>query len=194
MCKLETLLQSEVTVVTSSEAAAAMAGVGVGAALGDSAKTPPLLRRRKRNLSRRAGERDRDSAGGLAGGGGGVGLGGAGGGGGGVLLGDRSERGMLAEERRERREMGESHSGNNLETGRCQENWHTLTHTDMLLTDTLASICLLSPLSLSLSFSGLPPAFSLSHTSTGHPHYFHTLSSFPLFFSWAKYTAGCLVF
>ncbi|XP_041964316.1 protein Aster-A isoform X3 [Alosa sapidissima] len=80
VCKLETLLQSEVTVVTASEAAAAAA---------DSAKTPPALRRRKRNLSRRAGERE--AAGAAAGGGGGA-------------AGERAERGMADE--RERRETG----------------------------------------------------------------------------------------
>lgn len=53
MCKLETLLQSEVTVVTAAEA--------VGA---DAAKTPPALRRRKRACSRRQGERDRERDGG----------------------------------------------------------------------------------------------------------------------------------
>lgn len=89
VCKLETLLQSEVTVVTASEAAAAAAA--------DSAKTPPSLRRRKRNLSRRAGERERerDAAGAAAGGGGGV-------------AGDRAERGKAEE--RDRRETGESAS------------------------------------------------------------------------------------
>ncbi|KAG9335429.1 hypothetical protein JZ751_004751 [Albula glossodonta] len=50
VCKLETLLQSEVSVVG--------AGEGVAA---DAAKTPPALRRRKRNCSRRAGERERDA-------------------------------------------------------------------------------------------------------------------------------------
>ncbi|KAI1894795.1 hypothetical protein AGOR_G00119420 [Albula goreensis] len=65
VCKLETLLQSEVSVVG--------AGKGVAA---DAAKTPPALRRRKRNCSRRAGERERDaggSVGGERGGGGGPG-------------------------------------------------------------------------------------------------------------------------
>ncbi|KAK2844947.1 hypothetical protein Q5P01_011606 [Channa striata] len=52
VCKLETLLQSEVSVVTSAEA--------VGA---DAAKTPPALRRRKRVCSRRPGERERDGGG-----------------------------------------------------------------------------------------------------------------------------------
>ncbi|XP_046883053.1 protein Aster-A isoform X2 [Hypomesus transpacificus] len=47
--KLETLLQSEVTVVTTGEA--------VGA---DAAKTPPALRRRKRTCSRRQVERERE--------------------------------------------------------------------------------------------------------------------------------------
>ena len=49
MLKLETLLQSEVTVVTTGEA--------VGA---DAAKTPPALRRRKRTCSRRQVERERE--------------------------------------------------------------------------------------------------------------------------------------
>ncbi|XP_029929339.1 protein Aster-A isoform X2 [Myripristis murdjan] len=49
VCKLETLLQSEVSVVTTGEA--------VGA---DAAKTPPSLRRRKRTCSRRQGERERE--------------------------------------------------------------------------------------------------------------------------------------
>ncbi|KAM4600501.1 protein Aster-A isoform 2-T2 [Polymixia lowei] len=52
VCKLETLLQSEVSVVTTGEA--------VG---GDAAKTPPALRRRKRTCSRRQGERDGAGAG-----------------------------------------------------------------------------------------------------------------------------------
>ncbi|XP_028280381.1 protein Aster-A-like isoform X3 [Parambassis ranga] len=56
--KLETLLQSEVTVVTTGEA--------VGA---DAAKTPPALRRRKRACSRRQGERERERDGGGMGGG-----------------------------------------------------------------------------------------------------------------------------
>lgn len=54
VCKLETLLQTEVTVVTTGEA--------VGA---DAAKTPPALRRRKRTCSRRQGERERDREGGV---------------------------------------------------------------------------------------------------------------------------------
>lgn len=54
VCKLETLLQTEVTVVTTGEA--------VGA---DAAKTPPTLRRRKRTCSRRQGERERDREGGV---------------------------------------------------------------------------------------------------------------------------------
>lgn len=58
MCKLETLLQSEVSVVTTGEA--------VGA---DAAKTPPALRRRKRTCSRRQGERERERDGGGVGGG-----------------------------------------------------------------------------------------------------------------------------
>lgn len=53
VCKLETLLQTEVSVVTTGEA--------VGA---DAAKTPPGLRRRKRACSRRQGERERDREGG----------------------------------------------------------------------------------------------------------------------------------
>ncbi|XP_039974797.1 protein Aster-A isoform X2 [Xiphias gladius] len=53
VCKLETLLQSEVSVVTTGEA--------VGA---DAAKTPPALRRRKRTCSRRQGERERERDGG----------------------------------------------------------------------------------------------------------------------------------
>lgn len=56
MCKLETLLQTEVTVVTTGEA------VGT-----DAAKTPPGLRRRKRACSRRQGEREREREGGGAG-------------------------------------------------------------------------------------------------------------------------------
>ncbi|XP_016147943.1 GRAM domain-containing protein 1A-like [Sinocyclocheilus grahami] len=58
VCKLETLLQSEVSVVSTGEVPSA-----------DSAKTPPGLRRRKRNCPRRAGERERERDG--AGGGGG---------------------------------------------------------------------------------------------------------------------------
>ncbi|XP_070767648.1 protein Aster-A [Enoplosus armatus] len=53
VCKLETLLQSEVSVVTTGEA--------VGA---DAAKTPPALRRRKRTCSRRQGEKEREREGG----------------------------------------------------------------------------------------------------------------------------------
>ncbi|XP_029359460.1 protein Aster-A [Echeneis naucrates] len=53
VCKLETLLQSEVSVVTTGEV--------VGA---DAAKTPPGLRRRKRTCSRRQGERERERDGG----------------------------------------------------------------------------------------------------------------------------------
>ncbi|XP_024114050.1 protein Aster-A [Oryzias melastigma] len=71
VCKLETLLQSEVTVVTTGDV--------VGA---DAAKTPPSLRRRKRTLSRRPGDRE------------------AGGGG----PGDRGDRGVGEE--RDRRETG----------------------------------------------------------------------------------------
>uniref|UniRef100_A0A673M8L7 GRAM domain-containing protein 1A-like n=1 Tax=Sinocyclocheilus rhinocerous TaxID=307959 RepID=A0A673M8L7_9TELE len=58
VCKLETLLQSEVSVMSTGEVPSA-----------DSAKTPPGLRRRKRNCPRRAGERERERDG--AGGGGG---------------------------------------------------------------------------------------------------------------------------
>ncbi|XP_074508760.1 protein Aster-A isoform X4 [Sebastes fasciatus] len=53
VCKLETLLQTEVTVVTAGEAAGA-----------DAAKTPPPLRRRKRTCSRRQGEKEREREGG----------------------------------------------------------------------------------------------------------------------------------
>ncbi|XP_045071024.1 protein Aster-A isoform X5 [Coregonus clupeaformis] len=52
VCKLETLLQSEVSVVTSGDA--------VGA---DAAKTPPALRRRKRTCSWRQGDREREGGG-----------------------------------------------------------------------------------------------------------------------------------
>ncbi|KAM6909921.1 protein Aster-A [Xenentodon cancila] len=52
VCKLETLLQSEVSVVTTGDA--------VGA---DAAKTPPALRRRKRACSRRQGDREREGGG-----------------------------------------------------------------------------------------------------------------------------------
>ncbi|XP_071239343.1 protein Aster-A-like isoform X1 [Salvelinus alpinus] len=52
VCKLETLLQSEVSVVTSGDV--------VGA---DSAKTPPAMRRRKRTCSRRPGDREREGGG-----------------------------------------------------------------------------------------------------------------------------------
>ncbi|XP_072316216.1 protein Aster-A isoform X2 [Eucyclogobius newberryi] len=62
VCKLETLLQSEVSVVTTGEP--------VGP---DAAKTPPSLRRRKRTCSRRQGDREREREGaGLLGGGVGV--------------------------------------------------------------------------------------------------------------------------
>ncbi|KAM9309593.1 protein Aster-A isoform 2-T2 [Pholidichthys leucotaenia] len=71
LCKLETLLQSEVTVVTAGEAMGA-----------DAAKTPPSLRRRKRACSRRQGDREREREGG------------------GVGAGERGERGV-GEERRE---------------------------------------------------------------------------------------------
>lgn len=73
MCKLETLLQSEVSVVTTGEA--------VGA---DAAKTPPALRRRKRTCSRRQGEKEREREGG------------------GMGTGDRGDRGVGEErDRRE---------------------------------------------------------------------------------------------
>ncbi|XP_050931925.1 protein Aster-A isoform X3 [Lates calcarifer] len=73
VCKLETLLQAEVSVVTTGEA--------VGA---DTAKTPPALRRRKRTCSRRQGERERERDGG------------------GVGPGERGDRGVGEErERRE---------------------------------------------------------------------------------------------
>ncbi|XP_076004584.1 protein Aster-A isoform X2 [Genypterus blacodes] len=52
VCKLETLLQSEVSVVTTGETAGP-----------DSAKTPPALRRRKRTCSRRPGDREREGGG-----------------------------------------------------------------------------------------------------------------------------------
>ncbi|XP_051999756.1 protein Aster-A-like isoform X1 [Xyrauchen texanus] len=52
VCKLETLLQTEVSVVSTGEAASA-----------DSAKTNPTLRRRKRNYPRRAGDREREREG-----------------------------------------------------------------------------------------------------------------------------------
>ncbi|KAM3614641.1 uncharacterized protein V6R79_017378 [Siganus canaliculatus] len=74
VCKLETLLQSEVSVVTTGEA--------VGAA--DAAKTPPALRRRKRACSRRQGEKEREREGGVMG------------------AGDRGDRGVGEE--RDRRE------------------------------------------------------------------------------------------
>ncbi|XP_070822221.1 protein Aster-A isoform X3 [Chaetodon trifascialis] len=73
VCKLETLLQSEVSVVTTGEA--------VGA---DAAKTPPALRRRKRACSRRQGEKEREREGG------------------GMGAGDRGDRGVGEErDRRE---------------------------------------------------------------------------------------------
>ncbi|XP_041798422.1 protein Aster-A isoform X2 [Chelmon rostratus] len=73
VCKLETLLQSEVSVVTTGEA--------VGA---DAAKTPPALRRRKRTCSRRQGEKEREREGG------------------GMGTGDRGDRGVGEErDRRE---------------------------------------------------------------------------------------------
>uniref|UniRef100_A0A673MD85 GRAM domain-containing protein 1A-like n=1 Tax=Sinocyclocheilus rhinocerous TaxID=307959 RepID=A0A673MD85_9TELE len=77
VCKLETLLQSEVSVMSTGEVPSA-----------DSAKTPPGLRRRKRNCPRRAGERERERDG-------------AGGGGG-----ERGNRGIGDE--RERRAAGKS--------------------------------------------------------------------------------------
>uniref|UniRef100_A0A8C2L578 GRAM domain containing 1A n=1 Tax=Cyprinus carpio TaxID=7962 RepID=A0A8C2L578_CYPCA len=77
VCKLETLLQSDVSVVSTGDLPSA-----------DSAKTPPGLRRRKRNCPRRAGERERERDG-------------AGGGGG-----ERGDRGNGDE--REGREAGES--------------------------------------------------------------------------------------
>ncbi|XP_056618039.1 protein Aster-A isoform X3 [Triplophysa dalaica] len=52
VCKLETLLQTDVTVVSAGEAASA-----------GSAKTAPGLRRRKRNCPRRAGDREREGTG-----------------------------------------------------------------------------------------------------------------------------------
>ncbi|XP_051922620.1 protein Aster-A isoform X1 [Hippocampus zosterae] len=52
VCKLETLLQSEVTVVTSRDATSAA----------EATKTPPALRRRKRTCSRRQGDRDGGAA------------------------------------------------------------------------------------------------------------------------------------
>ncbi|XP_061737893.1 protein Aster-A isoform X2 [Nerophis ophidion] len=53
VCKLETLLQTEVTVVTTGGATSAA----------ETARSPPALRRRKRNCSRRQGERERDGEG-----------------------------------------------------------------------------------------------------------------------------------
>ncbi|XP_041843851.1 protein Aster-A isoform X2 [Melanotaenia boesemani] len=81
VCKLETLLQTEVTVVTTGEA--------VGA---DATKTPPSLRRRKRACSRRQGERDRERDRERDGGG--------------VGSGDRGDR--RVSEERDRRETGAS--------------------------------------------------------------------------------------
>ncbi|XP_028837812.1 protein Aster-A isoform X2 [Denticeps clupeoides] len=75
VCKLETLMQTEVSVVSASEVTAA-----------DAAKTPPSLRRRKRNLSRRAGEREREREGA------------------GITGGERGDR-VIGEER-EKRETG----------------------------------------------------------------------------------------
>ncbi|XP_016137622.1 GRAM domain-containing protein 1A-like [Sinocyclocheilus grahami] len=75
VCKLETLLQSDISVVSTGVVPSA-----------DSAKTPPGLRRRKRNCPRRAGEREREREG-------------AGGG-----AGERGDRGIGVE--RERREAG----------------------------------------------------------------------------------------
>lgn len=56
VCKLETLLQNEVSVVA--------AGESVGA---DAAKTPPSLRRRKRACSRRQGDKEKEREGGGSG-------------------------------------------------------------------------------------------------------------------------------
>lgn len=56
VCKLETLLQNEVSVVAAGEA--------VGA---DAAKTPPSLRRRKRACSRRQGDKEKEREGGGSG-------------------------------------------------------------------------------------------------------------------------------
>lgn len=56
VCKLETLLRNEVSVVAAGEA--------VGA---DAAKTPPSLRRRKRACSRRQGDKEKEREGGGAG-------------------------------------------------------------------------------------------------------------------------------
>lgn len=73
MCKLETLLQSEVSVVTTGEP--------VGA---DAAKNPAALRRRKRTCSRRQGEKEKEREGG------------------GMGAGDRGDRGVGEErDRRE---------------------------------------------------------------------------------------------
>ncbi|XP_034467719.1 protein Aster-A isoform X3 [Hippoglossus hippoglossus] len=73
VCKLETLLQSEVSVVAAGDAAGA-----------DAIKTPPGLRRRKRTCLRRPGERERERDGGGSG------------------TGERGDRGMGEErERRE---------------------------------------------------------------------------------------------
>lgn len=77
VCKLETLLQTEVSVVTTGEA--------VGA---DAAKTPPALRRRKRTCSRRQGEKEREREGG------------------GMGTGDRGDRGV-GEERDRREASGQ---------------------------------------------------------------------------------------
>ncbi|XP_049902938.1 protein Aster-A isoform X1 [Epinephelus moara] len=77
VCKLETLLQTEVSVVTTGEA--------VGA---DAAKTPPALRRRKRTCSRRQGEKEREREGG------------------GMGAGDRGDRGV-GEERDRREASGQ---------------------------------------------------------------------------------------
>lgn len=87
MSKLETLLQSEVTVVTTGEA--------VGA---DAAKTPPALRRRKRACSRRQGERERERDGG------------------GMGIGDRGEDRGVREER-DRREGSKSSLRNSASSG-----------------------------------------------------------------------------
>uniref|UniRef100_A0A8C2ZJD4 GRAM domain containing 1A n=1 Tax=Cyclopterus lumpus TaxID=8103 RepID=A0A8C2ZJD4_CYCLU len=84
VCKLETLLQTEVSVVTTGDA--------VGA---DAAKTPPALRRRKRTCSRRQGEKEREREGG------------------GMGSGDRGDRGVGEErDRREAGKSAWIHVGN----------------------------------------------------------------------------------
>ncbi|KAM6936286.1 protein Aster-A isoform 2-T2 [Lycodopsis pacificus] len=74
VCKLETLLQTEVSIVTTGDAAGA-----------DAAMTPPAMRRRKRTCSRRQGDKEREREGG-----------------GGMGSGDRGDRGVG--EDRDRRE------------------------------------------------------------------------------------------